>query len=91
MPHTRFTNQEIVQRGEEMYHQTIRSLVETEQNLGQIIVIDIETGDYEVAESGLLATQRAKAKHPDAALLGLRIGFDVVEGFGGFGPRRVKR
>jgi hypothetical protein len=90
MPHTRLSQAEIVRRGEEIYAHTLRDKVETEDNLGKIIVIDVETGDYEIDDDGLEASHRALAKHPDAALYGLRIGYDVVEAFGG-GLRPVKR
>jgi hypothetical protein len=83
MPHPRFSNEEIARRGEEIYAQRLRNSVETNDNLGKIIVIDIETGDYEIDEDGLAANRRALAKHPGAALYGMRIGYDAVESFGG--------
>jgi hypothetical protein len=90
MPHTRYSNEEIARRGEEIYAQRLRGKVETEDNIGKILVIDIETGDYEIDDDGLQASDRALARHPDAALYGLRIGYDAVESFGG-GPQRVKQ
>ena len=89
MPHPRFSPEETDRRGMELYEQQIRSQVETEENIGKIIVIDIETGEYEIDTDGLAASHRALSRHPGAALLGLRIGYDAVEGFG-FGPNRVK-
>ncbi len=90
MSHPRLSEAEIARRGEELYEQRIRAEVETEANIGKIVVIDVETGDYEIDDVGFMASRRVRAKHPDAALLGLRIGYDVVEDFGG-GPRRIKR
>jgi hypothetical protein len=83
MPHPRLSNEEIARRGEEIYAQRLRSSVETEGNLGKIIVIDVETGDYEIDDDGLAANRRAMAKHPGAALYGLSIGYDAVVQFGG--------
>lgn len=83
MPHPRISNDEIARRGEELYEREIRNTVETEENIGKIIVIDVETGDYEIDKDGVAANRRALAKHPGAALLGLRIGYDAVESFGG--------
>lgn len=85
MPHPRFSNDEIDQRGQELYDQVIAPLVDTFENTGKIIVIDIETGDYEIDDDGLAASHRALTRHPGAALYGLRIGYDAVEGIGG-GP-----
>jgi hypothetical protein len=83
MPHPRFSNDEIDRRGQELYDQKIAPPVETDENLGKIIVIDIETGDYEIDADGLTASHRALAKHPGAALYGLRIGYDAVESVDG--------
>lgn len=90
MPHPRFSNEEIARRGEEIYAERPRDIVETEDNIGKIIIIDVETGEYEIDDDSLAANRRALAKHPGAALYGLRIGYDAVWGFGG-GPERVKR
>ena len=54
MPHPRFSSEEIVRRGEDLYDQTIRAQVE-KQHRGQMIVINVETGDYEIADSTLPA------------------------------------
>jgi hypothetical protein len=90
MPHRHFSNEEIARRGEELYEQQIRDKVETDENLGKIIVIDVETGEYEIDDIGFEASKRLRSRHPDAVLLGLRIGYDVVEAFAG-APERIKR
>ena len=48
MGHPRLSDEEIDRRGEALYDQRIRSLVETPTNLGKQIVIDVETGEYEI-------------------------------------------
>ena len=90
MGHARFSSDEIVRRGEEIYAQRLRDKVETDGNMGKIIVIDIETGDYVIDEDALRASHDLQAKHPGAALYAERIGYDAVYDFAG-GPRRVKR
>ena len=37
MPHPRFSGEEIVQRGEDLYDHSIRDIVETEENIGKIV------------------------------------------------------
>ena len=50
MKHPRYSGEEIGRRGQEIYQQSLQSLVETQENIGKIISIDIETGDYEIAD-----------------------------------------
>jgi hypothetical protein len=84
MPHPRFSSAEISQRGKEIYQQHLRQKVETEDNIGKLISIDIETGDYEIGDDKSLdAPRRLQAKHPGAALYTIRIGYNVVDSFGG--------
>lgn len=91
MSHPRISSEEAGQLGYELYDQQIRKQVETEQNMGKIVVIDVETGDYEVDTDAIAATKRAYLKHPGAALLRLRIGYDAVDTFGGSLSQTVKR
>jgi len=90
MPYSRYTGEEVGRRGQEWYDRTIRVQVETPDNIGKIVVIDIETGEYEMDRDGLTANKRALAKHPDGAFYGVRVGYNAVESLGGSGLRRVK-
>lgn len=80
--HPRFSGEEIDQRGEALYAK-LRAAVESGENIGKQIVIDIETGAYEIDADGLAASQRLLARHPGAALYGARIGYDAVFAIGG--------
>jgi hypothetical protein len=73
MQQARYTSDEVAARGEAIYAQRIRALVE-DAHKGKFVLIDIETGDYEVDADDLAATKRALAKRPEAILYGLRIG-----------------
>lgn len=90
MPQDQLSREQIAERGEEIYADRLRDTVETAENIGKIIVIDVETGDYEVDADGLQASHRLRARLPGGTLYGLRIGYDAVEGFGR-PPQRVKR
>ncbi len=83
MGHPRFETEEIANRGQELYDQQIRPKVEMESNIGKILVVDIETGAYEIDEDHWLATHRALEKHPDAALYSVRIGYPTLGEIGG--------
>ena len=60
-----------------------------QDNIGKIISIDIETGDYEIDTDVLAPAQRLLAKKPDAAIYGKRIGYNAVFAVGGSLTRTV--
>ncbi len=76
------SGEEIRRRGKEVYERLVRSLVETPDNLGKIVSIDIESGDFEVDEDLLKATDRLLIRHPGAPVWGERIGYDAVFALG---------
>ena len=41
-------------------------------------MVDIETGNYEIADEDMVATERLLAKNPEAMTYGLRIGFGAA-------------
>ena len=82
MPYAHYTAEEVAARGEALYEQQIRPHVEAAHK-GKFVVVDIETGDYEIDEEDLAATKRALAKRPDAVLYGLRIGSPTAYRLGG--------
>jgi phosphomannomutase len=83
MPHPRISAEEAERLAKEIYSRSIRDQVETEDNIGKVLVIDVETGDYEMDTDEIAATHRALAKHPGAALWALRIGYDAMHALGG--------
>lgn len=82
MPHPRYSSDEIVERGQALYDQQIREKVEPQQN-GKFLVLDIETGEYEVDADSVAALERAAAKHPGPALYLVRVGFPTAVKLGG--------
>src|SRR5947208_11105370 len=65
--------EEIVRRGQAIYEQRLRPLVERE-HFGKYLVIDVDSGDYEIDADHLAASNRAAARHPKAPLFAMRIG-----------------
>ena len=51
MTHPHYPAGEIARRGKELYEKQLREQVETEENIGKLISIDIDTGDYEIDDS----------------------------------------
>jgi hypothetical protein len=72
MSHSRIPPKEVEARGEQRYAE-IRDLVDA-GNHGKFVVIDVETGDYEVDARDAEATLRLLAKHPGGITYGVRIG-----------------
>ncbi len=79
--------EEIARRGEAIYTERLRGVVETPENMGKVLVLDVETGDYEIDASGIAANDRLQARRPDGLFYGVRVGFDVVESVGSFAPQ----
>jgi hypothetical protein len=83
MAETKLSGKEIARRGKILYDGVIRKRVETAANLGKIVVIDVETGEYLIDDLGLDASRRLHAKREGAHLYGIRIGYQVAESLGG--------
>ena len=85
----RYSKDEFARRGGELYESKIRALVEP-GNLGRVVAIDIESGDYVLADEGMEACQPLMEKNPDAQIWCKRIGHFAMEKFGG-GDTREKQ
>ena len=73
------TYEETARLGEALYERELRARLEADlENVGKILVLDVESGDYEIDETGIPAARRLQARRPDARLYALRIGYDVV-------------
>ncbi len=85
------SRKEIAQRAKALYEERIRVQVETEDNIGKMVVIDAETGAFEVDEKGIESSFRLQALHPGARLFGIRIGYNVGASLGGVMERTFKQ
>lgn len=65
-----------VAQGEAIYA-NLRSELE-KNHLGQIVAIDIESGDYFLGQSVVEAVQKAREKYPDRVFHTIRIGAKAV-------------
>jgi hypothetical protein len=77
------SREEVAIRAKQIYESGIRQQVEIEENIGKMVIIDIETGAYEVDKTGLKAAHNLSAKHPYARLFGICIGYNVAASLGG--------
>ena len=79
---TRLTLDEIADRGEQIYRERLRGQVR-DGNVGKYLVIDIDSEDYEIGTEHLPTAKQLRARHPDASLYGMRIGYKAAVSFGG--------
>ena len=77
----RYSKEEFARRGNEIYERDIRPQVEAD-NQGKIVVVDIETGDWEMDEDEVAAAKRLQAINPDAQIWMVRVGLPYVRWFG---------
>ncbi len=75
--------EEIGRLGQEIYESRLRAVLETEDNIGKIVSIDVTTGDYEIADDLLIAGRRLQKRRPAAMMYGKRIGYNAVYAVGG--------
>jgi hypothetical protein len=84
----RYSKEEFARRGDEIYESQVLPQLK-EGNQVKIVAIDIETGDFEVDKSEVVACNRLEARHPDAQVWIIRIGSRHVRRFGGRTKRDV--
>ena len=76
-PDHRATSASIVKRGKQLYDDRLKGLLEPE-HIGKYIVIDVETGEYEIDRNHRAASDRAVAKRPGAPLYATRVGYPTL-------------
>lgn len=77
MPHPRYSSAEIADRGQALYEREIEGSLGASER-GKFLVLDVETGDYEIDGDQLAAAKRARAKHPEGAFYVLRVGHSAA-------------
>ncbi len=73
MSHSRVPEEEIVPRGREIYEREVRPRLRPEDE-GKFVVIDVQSGDYEVSDDEEEAFARAEGDHPGAVFFFSRVG-----------------
>lgn len=77
----RYSKEEFARRGEEIFERDIRPRLKRAP-ARHFVLIDIETGDYEVDESELAASDRLRARNPQAQIWQRRVGSPFTCRFG---------
>jgi len=81
MRHPLYSKEEFARIGDEIYENKLRQQIEKD-NLGKIVAIDIQTGEFEIAKDTITATRKLYDKLPDAQPWVVRIGYRAVHRFG---------
>ena len=68
---------DVERRGEALYEENIRSRVEATER-GKFVVIDVNSGDYEIDPDDAVATARLMAKRPSAITYAVRVGYPAA-------------
>lgn len=79
---TILSSEEIAARGQKIYEEKVRSKVQG-ANVGDFVVIDIDSGDFEVDPKDIDASIRLRERRPGAITFGLRVGFPAAYRLGG--------
>ena len=83
MPTTTISEKEIVQRGRALYEQKILADIDELTDKGNMLVINVETGEYEMDADDVAAAKQAKARFGDAPLFTMRVGHSAAYRLGG--------
>ena len=82
MPLSDYQPGEVAALGEKIYQEQIKHLVHPAEK-GKFLTIDVESGDYELDEDALTATQRLRQRRPEAVCFGMKVGYVASFHFGG--------
>ena len=80
-PQPRYSKEEFARRGDEIYEREVRPYLKAEDE-GKFVVIDLDTGAYEIDPDELAASDRLLASHPHAQMWLVRAGSRYVRRFG---------
>ena len=76
------SREEFAALAKEIYYRDIRPKVIDEHH-GEFLVLDVESGDYEIDKDSLQAGLRMKERRPDGRRFMFRVGYQAAYSFGG--------
>lgn len=71
--------------GEALYRRHLRARLDTPENLGKLLMLDIESTDFEITDDlhEAEAAEKLRRRRPEAVVYTLRIGYVATEAVGG--------
>lgn len=81
-PHERrYPKAEIARRGSELYERNVYPTTQL-SDIGKIVLIDIESGEWEIDTDEIAAAKRLETRYPDTQIWMVRVGSPYVRRFG---------
>ena len=80
--------EETARLGDEIYERDIRRQVEADHH-GEIVAIDVDSGDFAIAENVIAAWERLVSQHSEGGFWFVRVGYPAVYHLGGRPLRRA--
>ena len=77
MTSKKYETGQVVDLGKAIYKEKIKHLAEPAEN-GKFVVIDVESGDYEIDEQIIPASDRLRERHPNAVTYAGRVGYPTT-------------
>jgi len=74
MPSMTTSHLELVKQGQAVYDRELRPKLEPKHK-GEYLVLDVDTGEYELDEDECAAIRRARARKPHTLFYILRVGY----------------
>ena len=74
MPTDQNNIEEMAERGRKLYEERIKASVDP-IHYGKFVVIDLDTGDYEIDKRHISAIKKLRERRPRALTYGIRVGF----------------
>jgi len=84
------SDEEFARRGNALFERRVRPTVDVDEEAHKFVAIDVETGEYEVDESEVEATDRLIEREPEAEgqIWLRRVGYEYAHRLGSFGSTR---
>ena len=81
--------EEVARLGREIYERDIKAQVVADHD-GEVVAIDVDSGDWAIAKDAMDATHRLRARQPDATdVFRERVGYRTMHSFAGGLRRRT--
>jgi len=71
---------EVALKGQQIYDHTLKQKLERD-HWGDVVVIEVDTGDYFLGKTSTEAINTAKEKYPNSIFYVVKIGFPAVHKF----------